>query len=340
MRIVFIHLNSQLPKYLEENIRYCKEVFSKNEIVLIHNQSHIKANLLGVNVFQYSPDSRWQQLESLYSHDKEFRNNFWLTSTARFFALEEFMAGHAGALLHVESDVLLSADFPFGKLEKIPCDLAFPIISNIRGVASTLFVRNIEAARLLTSNILDEVRKDPLTTEMIMLKKLYDANRNSIMPLPIGPNVTSAFSREATDLFSSWTNIYGLLGGIVDGVDIGQYFFGTDPRNRRGKVLIRTNLVNGFAKIEDWKLTFNEDRLFVDVGVEGREETYKVFSLHLPVKSRRLFDHSKQSVLFAEYAGKSNSKQGMFLIPSILIKAIWKSVLRKSKKTVGKKRKS
>lgn len=334
MRIVFVHLNSQLPSYLEENIKYCKEVFPKIEIVLIHNQTTLKSIIPGILHFQYVPDSRWRQLDSLYAHDREFRNNFWLTSTARFFAIEDFINEKPGTILHVESDVLLSADFPFHKLERLPCSLAFPIISNLRGVASTLFVRDSKAARILTSNIINEVRNDPLTTEMIMLKKLYDENRNFILPLPIGPSVPSAFHEEATEFFDAWTSAYEALGGIVDGVDIGQYFFGTDPRNRRGKVLIRKNLVHGFSKVEDWVLTFDESRSFVDVSVEGNQQRFKVFSLHLPVKKRKLFQRSRQAVLIENYVSECRRKPAKVLMPDVLAQAIWKSLLRRFKRVM------
>jgi hypothetical protein len=337
MRIVFVHLNSQLPDFLEENLKYCVQIFPILEIVLIHNQSHLKANLSGVHFFQYVPDMRWQQLESLYLHDKEFRNNFWFTSTARFFAIEEFMKIQPGAILHVESDVLLSQDFPFDKLEEITSDLAFPIISKFRGVASTLFIRNKNAAQLLTSNIIREVNRDPLTTEMIMLKKLYEENPKLITPLPIGPSSAEAYSKEAQGFTERLLQGANFLGGAVDGVDVGQYFFGTDPRNRRGKVILRRDLVKGFAKVKDWRIVYNKSRLFVDLKLQGGFETTRLYSLHLPVKRKGFFRLSKQSRLIRKYTRQSEDNEAFYFIPTVIVQSIFKSVARRLKNAIKKK---
>lgn len=337
MRIVFVHLNSQVPGFLRANLDYCRRVFSSRKVVLIHNQEIIKTYLPGIEYFKYTPDSRWREIEERYQHDKNFRNNFWLTSTTRFLAIQEFMDRNEGSVLHVESDVLLAADFPFETLEECSTDLAYPIISKIRGVASTLFIRNKNAAQLLTSNIIREVNRDPLTTEMIMLKKLYEENPKLITPLPIGPSSAEAYSKEAQGFTERLLQGANFLGGAVDGVDVGQYFFGTDPRNRRGKVILRRDLVKGFAKVKDWRIVYNKSRLFVDLKLQGGFETTRLYSLHLPVKRKGFFRLSKQSRLIRKYTRQSEDNEAFYFIPTVIVQSIFKSVARRLKNAIKKK---
>ena len=90
MNIVFVHLNTALPKYLILNIKAHIAKFPDHKITLIHNKEVKVPKIEKLETYLYSPDEEWNLLEQLYTHSKDFRGNFWLTSTARFFALQSY----------------------------------------------------------------------------------------------------------------------------------------------------------------------------------------------------------------------------------------------------------
>jgi hypothetical protein len=100
------------------------------------------------------------------------------------------------------------------------------------------------------------------------------------------------------------------LGGIIDGVEIGQYFFGTDPRNRRGRILRRQDIAQGFLRVGDCSLIFDKNRGFPNLIVSGDAERkqYPMFALHLPSKEVSLFTLSCQKELMIERCLESTSQ--------------------------------
>lgn len=311
VNLVFIHLNSKLPRYLQLSLRLHRERFPKIPIYLLYSASQHVSRISGIEMVPIREEHRWKQLDSLYTHPKDFRKNFWLTSSVRLFALENFVNQGITEVLHVESDVILAEDFPFGKFTGLDQGIAFPLISELRAAASTVYVRNGDYASLLTSNMIEEATINPQTTEMLILKKLYDSNSKVIQPLPIGGMSSQYYRNIEPEFEKKIIESLEYFGGVFDGVEIGQFFFGTDPRNRRGKILIGHDLVNGYINIPEVILEFNESRKFPNMHLEHSSEGEKLFSLHIPSKEFRYF-HSKQSenaVRRATYRNKTPKDQ-------------------------------
>ncbi len=308
MNIVFVHLNTVLPRYLILNIKAHISKFPGHKVVLIHNTQVHVPYIEKLETYLFSPGEEWNTLNNLYTHKKDFRGNFWLTSTARFFALRDYIEDNRCQVLHLESDVVISRDFPFDKFTEIKERLAYPIISNERGVASVLYLKNYESAKLLTSIIIPEARRDPGTTEMLMLKKLFDSNPTQVRILPIGPKDESSYRSIPIDIWGKMADSFHFFEGCFDGVDLGQYFFGTDPRNRRGKVLFRQDIVKGYANVSLWSLGYSKSREFPEILLQGESKPTKVFALHLPSKKKALFSARLQSRYFIRFS--LDSKKG------------------------------
>ena len=298
MNIVFVHLNTTLPRYLRSNIEAHVERFPNHRITVIHNSEVKIPKIRGLDSYLYRPGENWERLESLYLHEKKFRGNFWLTSTTRLCALEEYLSYSGEDLVHLESDVVISNDFPFARLGEIEEDIAFPIISEPRGVASVMYLREIAILQKLNKFVILEAEKDAKTTEMLILRKFYDLYPEEVRVLPIGPKERSSYRQLPDNLWTEMQKSHELLGGCFDGVDIGQFYFGTDPRNRRGKILLREDLVQGYANIRDWTLSFSSDRNFPEIAVSSSRVTCKLYSLHLPSKKNALFSSRHQANLF------------------------------------------
>jgi hypothetical protein len=156
------------------NIARCKTLFPNIPIVLIANRDCNLPRNIEVEVSIYDTGSEWLQLDNNLSHPKDFRENFWLTSLARFLAIEDYLANYPGEILHLESDVILSKDFPFNKFSNLDKPIAFPILSSSQGIASTLYIRNHETAGLLVSLTLEMASKDSKTTDMLVLRSFYN----------------------------------------------------------------------------------------------------------------------------------------------------------------------
>lgn len=338
MKIVFVHLGTRIPKYLESNLRRHIDLFGSRGVVLIHDQHNEEIEIERLETYRTEIESSWKTLDRYSHHPKDFRNNFWLHVSTRFFALEQYMRNTNEPILHVESDVILSRDFPFDRFAEIQHELAFPVMSELRGVGSTVFVKNHKSAKLLTSNLLEEVRRNPHTTEMLTMKRLFEENKSRILRLPIGPPTVSVYRNanrvEKEELLRSSI----LFGGVMDGVEIGQYFFGTDPRNKRGIKLVRHDLANGFLDVTKTSLKYDDSREFpnlVSIDDLGVRTYTKIFSLHLPSKEIKLFRTNRQKVELRRYSEQSSQLPESNLVLTTLVKAILRSARHRMSRNLG-----
>ena len=136
MNIVFVHLNTKVPRYLINNIKSTIEMFPEHQVHLIHNEVVSLPKIKLLKSYLYTKDAKWRNLEAILNHPKSFRGNFWFTSLARFLAISQFAKEFPGEIVHLESDVVISRDFPFEKFTNQRKGIAFPITSSKRGIAS------------------------------------------------------------------------------------------------------------------------------------------------------------------------------------------------------------
>lgn len=332
-----MHLNSKIPRYLYWNLRSHIDKFPQHKIVLIHSAGVEIPHIKGLTLVSAIEDARWLELDRLYDHPKDFRNNFWLTSSARLFALENYLKQAKVQILHVESDVILSKDFPFEALAKIQEGLGYPIISQSRGAASVVYVRDIESAAILTSSLIKDAQDDPQTTEMLSLKNVYELNPEKVRALPVGTSDESSYRNiEEIELMKQLQNSR-FFGGVIDGVEIGQFFCGTDPRNRRGKKLLRSDLVNGYVEVSKLLIEFDSQREFCNVVEKYSREKLPLFALHIPSKEIRAFKMNRQNKWLRNLAKDSGKgPQSQLSLPS-LYNSIWKSLGRKTERLKNKR---
>lgn len=298
MNIVFVHLNTKVPMYLKKNIQRTINLFPNHKVWLIHNSSTLKSEISGLSTFSVHHDSRWEELNSLHSHPKEFRGNFWFTSSARLLALDEFMTANQQECLHLESDVVISTDFPFDKLQNQSKILSYPLMSEARGVGSVIYMRNERASKVMVSTLIDDARKDSQSTEMLSLRNAADKNPEEFQLLPIGPSGLANYRDISVEMGNKLSQAISYFGGIFDGVEIGQFFFGTDPRNRRGISLMRQDIAKGYCGVQKWELNYNRNRHFPDLISQSEHVAIStpIFALHLPSKEISLFSQQRQGV--------------------------------------------
>jgi hypothetical protein len=294
MNVVFVHLGASIPQYLLLNIKRSLLLFPNNHIYLITDQVKFYFDSPNFTLVTYFPGKDWTMLDSLLAHDKTFRNNFWVNSTARFFALADFANKFPSPFLHVESDVILSNDFPFSKLLDSKFDVMYPIVSDTNAIASCLYIKNSFVANLLASFSLAEARKNVYTTDMYILRNFASHRDICFTPLSTAPIAAYAKSNLVKDLSNAIEQSILNFGGTFDGFDLGRYLFGDDPRNNRGFSKLRDNDTRTYLNVRNLGLVSTNVRDFPSIVDHDTGQLIPVYSLHIHSKNRKLFETSKQ----------------------------------------------
>lgn len=330
MDLVFVHFNTKLPRHLELNLERSQHLFPTRNVHLVTDQQTNHLSDKRLQIHHIRQDYRWQQLNTSLNHPKEFRGNFWLTSIARFLALQDFAEFHVESFLHVESDVIISSDFPFDIVNRLKYDIAFPIVSNSQAIASTLFIRNHSAASQLARFSLECARADSSTTDMFVLHKF-------LLEFPeIATILPSAFSFsqsiDSLNLCKRVREEENYFQAAFDGFDFGRFLFGDDPRNKRGFSTLRKKDPNSFLDVSKLNLVSTVERAFPSVrdGVTGG--LIPLQSLHIHSKNLSLFRIKKTDEQIRRAVADSNLPPKRIFIVRVFIKSLVQAIRRRVKK--------
>jgi len=330
MDLVFVHFNTKLPQHLELNLERSLHIFPQINVHLLTDQDAGHLSGTRLRIHHLSQDYRWQEMNSSLVHPKDFRGNFWLTSLARFFALSDFAAIHNEPFLHIESDVLISSDFPFEMLNKLNYDLAFPIVSNSQAIASTLFIRNHSAAKLLANYSLKCAREDSSTTDMHVLYKLLCQFPDVATVLP------SAFSdSQSLETLSCHKKVIDsevYFKAAFDGFDFGRYLFGDDPRNARGFSTLRRKDPNSFLDVSKLMLATTGNRAFPSIRDNINGELIPLYSLHIHSKKLSMFRVGKGDLLIRRAVEDFSLPPRKIFVFRVFCKSTMQAIRRRIKK--------
>jgi hypothetical protein len=274
-------------------------------------------------------DDHSRDVEQMLLHPRDFRDNFWFSTLRRFLVFEEFMRLHPEPMLHIESDVLLSKDFPFSKFENVSQMFAFPLISNIQGIPSVLFLQSIEASIRLRSLTIAETVSNPATTDMLILRKLSEQSINQVLILPSGPSNNICYRQNTEKEYLKFQDVgLDFFEGIFDGAALGQYLFGDDPRNNRG---IRNLFIDSkYSSLVASKLEFAFSPRSEFIEVKDGDVFRPVFSLHIHSKDVRAFSQNSGSkFLLMRLTQSKNGKRSEF-VTKVAISQMFKSIKRRT----------
>lgn len=157
MNLAIVYLGRNIPTYIFRNLMYLKTAFPKETIYFISdNQAALKqASLIGVEDFKASHfEENSRKLESQLSHPMGFRDQFWLHTTSRFFAILEFSHFLNAPFIQIEADVFLFKSFPFSKFDQIR-EISFPLETSSTGAASIFYVPNTRKIEEFVTFILE-----------------------------------------------------------------------------------------------------------------------------------------------------------------------------------------
>jgi hypothetical protein len=286
MRIALVYLGNSLPKYVLKNYIYIKKTFYENDVWLILDSKKI------FDKIAKTENQVWLAPKIMPSNNTQaYRNNFWVETRNRFFALEKFHERFSDqSLLHIESDVVIFPTFPMTKIAEINKSLAFPMSSPKIGIASTLYFKTSEATKFLCEFTDNEVKNNAKITDTEILGNFFQSHPDKVFILRSGPDDLEAYNNsnhyQQTSLSGdkSWINDLG----IYDASTLGIHLCGTDPRNHFGVSIILDPLNHHFLKIYRCKFELDNDKITLITGNEKRV----IHSLHNHSKNIKLFDKS------------------------------------------------
>jgi len=306
--LTVIYLGNKLPRYVLKNLEYLRSTFDESEIFFISDSisSINKAAKVGVKTWLApNPDQQWRDVREQLNHPMSFRQGFWFKTLARIFVLNSFMQLHKNeSCLQIEADVFLFQDFPLPKVFNLDAEIAFPMESSEMGIASLLYLKDQKSAQSLTDFALDAIKLNPQITDMSLLGQVAHSKILKFAPLPTLPvSLQGALNQpEAINLVCQ-NSLCDT--GVFDGITIGQYLLGVDPRNSRGKLILHRIQLSHAINPEKLSLTWDGDKNLSLIAPNGNSQIY---NLHNHAKDLRLYKKKSRNKLLQKRI--SSSKKG------------------------------
>ena len=287
----FVYLGGKLPRYAKKNLLLTKERFPNHHIVLISDDIQ-NDRFEGIDFFFFDNSLTSKEYRQHSSHDSAFREGFWIHTMSRFTALAEYMSRNPHTpLIHFELDVWIAEDFPFYIFESLDYETAFSLPALSEGSAAVLYLRDALAAAKLSRIIRDSVEKSPNSTDMTILREIYDEGLMNVRALPINPEQVNS-DRSNFDRF------------LFDPSSWGMYFLGQDPRNARGLQIFHRQ--EKHHEVDPSRYHVVSDGRTVRVLEDSSE--FSLVNLHVHSKDLRMFKNLKVSSRNIEkYVGKKSN---------------------------------
>jgi hypothetical protein len=276
--LVFVYLGGSIPRYAKKNLLLTKEKFPNHRMVLISDLIE-NDKVEGIDFFLYDSSLTSEEYRLQSSHDSSFREGFWIHSMARFSALAEFMSQNPQEpLIHFELDVWIAENFPFYVFQSLNCEIAFSLPALTEGSAAVLFLRDFAAASKLSGIIRESIYQSPDSTDMTILRRIYDYSLMKVSVLPISPE-EAILNRSDFEKY------------LFDPSTWGMYFLGQDPRNARGLQIFHRH--EKHHVVDPSRFQVDSDGRTIQVQSNSKE--YSLVNLHVHSKDLRVFRNVKGS---------------------------------------------
>lgn len=328
---MWVHLGkARVPSYLKTSMKNISENFHGFPLILlVDNDKNLKnLGIKNLNVKKVSfLDKNWESIKRELSHDLTFRNEFWFNSLARFKALDKFMENeNLNALLHIESDVSLMPNFPIERVKSLENVMAYSLQSSGQGIASLLHVGSKEVLKDFLFFCRKEVTAKKNSTDMTILFRFLIERSHQVVILPTLPiNLDTVSLSEDKSIIKQSSENINIFGGVFDAISIGQYFFGIDPRNYRGRKKLFREDLDHWVKPSQYEFKWINDSLIANNG--GLQ--YQVYSLHIHSKDAKIFSLRSLKIEFRKRIKQSQSGERTELVLRELLKSIGRALVRR-----------
>jgi hypothetical protein len=231
INLVYIHIGDNLPNYIFDSIYQSLLVSPNNKIYVILNDSLIdnfRNNISTFNINLYlnkpihvdihieciplsilkMPQEYSQFINNLPDTTKQFRDSFWISTTARFFFIESLMElFKLRNVYHIENDIMIYEDLKEIRLDKNKLYMVKDSYNRV--IPSILFIPDSSHLNRLNVYMIKTLKQSNQLINDMQLLGSYTANHLDYFPFD--------FSNDSSF--------------IMDGAAIGQYIGGIDPRN-------------------------------------------------------------------------------------------------------------
>jgi hypothetical protein len=296
LEILFVHLGTQPPSIFWANVLWLKSRFPAVEINLATDVNINRKFSESIHVHTFPKSSEFYKMETS-PHAIVFRKGYWLHTMRRLLAIKEFHRTKPNRpLLQIETDVLLLEDFPFEKMADVQ-KLAWPPVNSIQDSPALVFTPNLSTSEWLSEKILEQISLDSSVTDMAALKRISNLYPGEILKLPVGP---PRYETEKSPKIME-TN----FNGVFDGLTLGRWLTGIDPRNKWGLLEKYMYAVDHFPEMKQIRTAVVEGRLYI--GDRDSVNLRPVYNLHVHSKNKKLFLATHQSKILRSLIRRSKN---------------------------------
>ena len=248
--------------------------------------------------------------------------------------LNSFMQLHKNeSCLQIEADVFLFRDFPLSKVFNLDAEIAFPMESSEMGIASLLYLKDHKSAQSLTDFALDAIQINPQITDMSLLGGIAHSKILKFVPLPTLPESLEGALSQAEAINLVCQNSLSDTG-VFDGITIGQYLLGVDPRNSRGKLILHR--IQPSHAINPEKLSFSWDG-DENLSLEAPNGNSQIYNLHNHAKDLRLYKEKSRNRLLQKRISSSKKGETKEFKVQIFITVALKAIRRRARIALKRK---
>jgi hypothetical protein len=273
--IVIVYLNNKLPRYAQKNLNYLSKVFPDHKIFLVSNKFENKRYTRKLENVQFRYLNNFSdeiaKLQEISSLPIDFRNGFWITTTARFKAIEILMQSDSlERVLHIEADVLLFKNFPFDLSVFQQKSLSYPFVSEDSAAASIFYIGDLQELEAFNQFILEMMKANPSISDMGILAKYGNLDSSRVIKLYSGLGKSDPTAGKY----------------LFDAATLGMYLTGQDPRNFKGLIKRYLDTDDHDLKPSTTKFKYSSTD---EVGIEILNESYLISNLHIHSKQAKFF---------------------------------------------------
>lgn len=298
-----------LPDYFFYSLNFLKK-YSNIKIILLITKNNMK---IPKNIDCYYIEDFYKKNLSneinFKNYYKNFWNGFWIKTIERFFILESFCKKYnIKSFFHAEIDnIVFNIDGLNEKLDKFGKKIFFTKDRTDRGLAGLIYINSIDILTDFCNFIINNL-KENFFNDMYLLGKFSNLFSEKCGILP---NELNAFQEDKI-LFNSID--VEKVGGVVDGIRIGAFLFGEDPRIIKGFLFNRKQPLG-----DDNKTNFDYKNLLFFFSSSKKEflikhkitkKSVKIFNLHVHSK---LFKKLSNDFFFSLILNRANLNKDTLL---------------------------
>ncbi len=265
--IIYVHLGSNPSPTLVNMALSASKNMKEASLILITDHAEKFPNFPG-EIIEYSTKHRTREFRTFVQRNKELEGisgGYWLFALERLFAMQPAIKSLPKdvPIIHFESDVYSFLDIrDVSELSRYYKGVAVPRIDENTGIASVLFAQNQESLEGALSSLLEVLAGNPnIKSDMHLLGQ--GLNLGILEELWSIPNPNARLGRPPI---------------LLDGAEIGQYFFGADPLHTGGVLKTGFTTPGSRIKFDEVKFSLSESpkSLYVNTGIE----MFKIGCLH------------------------------------------------------------